>query len=361
VKGDDNNEARPVGIWLLALCALLLALILLGGATRLTESGLSIVDWQPVTGIMPPIGEAAWLREFEAYRQSPQYRLVNAGMSLADFRFIYWLEYGHRLLARGLGLAFVVPLILFWRRGLIGERLRRPLIVLLLLGAAQGYMGWFMVKSGLVDIPRVSTYGLAAHLGLALVIFSLMLRLAMDILWPARRRRSVPSALSLWSKALIAGVAATILAGAFVAGLRAGYVYNGFPLMGGRWIPEGLLGLEPLWRNFFENPATVQFVHRCLGLGTAILALAGPLAARRMTADRRTRLTIQAVAAVAVLQAGLGIATLVSYVPLALAVSHQGCAVVLLAAALAVHFLIHYQPATGAGRSAGGQLPAAAG
>jgi len=333
---DDgrDGDARAIGRWLLLCCATLLALVMLGGATRLTESGLSIVDWRPVTGVLPPIGEAEWLEEFDRYRDSPQYQQVNRGMSLDDFRTIFWFEYGHRLLARALGLLFALPLAWFWWRGKIPVRARWPLVGILLLGAAQGYMGWYMVKSGLVDIPRVSAYRLAAHLGLALLIYASMFWLALRMLRPRRQAVAGDVALRTFCRVLLALVAVTILYGAFVAGTRAGYAYNTFPLMAGQWVPDGMLALEPAWRNWFENPTLLQFVHRCLAIGTFTVAIAGWGFWRFRVADRSQRLALDVLAATALLQVGLGIATLLLHVPVSLGTLHQGGAVLLLSAVL---------------------------
>ncbi|MBX3691709.1 COX15/CtaA family protein [Dokdonella sp.] len=334
VERGVEADARAVGVWLLACCVTLFALVMLGGATRLTESGLSIVDWRPVTGVLPPIGEAAWLAEFDRYRDSPQYQQVNRGMSLDEFRTIFWFEYGHRLLARALGLLFALPLAWFWWRRRIPAGTHGPLLGILLLGAAQGYMGWYMVKSGLVDMPRVSAYRLAAHLGLALLIFAAMLRLALRLLRPRRTAADHDSALRRFSRLLLAMVALTILYGAFVAGQRAGYAYNTFPLMAGRWIPEGLLVQEPLWRNLFENPTFLQFVHRCLAIATLAIVLAGWGSWRFRVADSRQRRALDLLLGAALLQVSLGIATLLLYVPVSLGTLHQGGAVLLLSAVL---------------------------
>jgi heme a synthase len=334
VQGEGNGDAGAVGRWLLLCCTTLLALVMLGGATRLTESGLSIVDWRPVTGVLPPIGEAAWLEEFDRYRDSPQYQQVNRGMSLDDFRTIFWYEYGHRLLARVLGLLFALPLAWFWWRGTIPARARWPLFGILLLGAAQGYMGWYMVKSGLVDIPRVSAYRLAAHLGLALLIYAWMFWLALRMLRPRLQATTGDDALRVFYRVLLALVALTILYGAFVAGQRAGYAYNTFPLMAGQWVPDGMLALEPLWRNAFENPTLLQFVHRCLAIGTLAVVLAGWGFWRFRVTERGQRIALDLLAATALLQVGLGIATLLLHVPVSLGTLHQGGAVVLLSAVL---------------------------
>ncbi|MFW5927251.1 MAG: COX15/CtaA family protein, partial [Wenzhouxiangella sp.] len=336
----ERHQNRMIGIWLLVCCAVLISLILLGGATRLTGSGLSMVEWQPVTGFIPPTSEADWMREFDAYRQSPEYREVNRGMSLDEFKVIYWFEFGHRLLARSLGLIFALPLAWFWWRGMVPRRLRWPLLGLLGLGALQGYMGWFMVQSGLVDIPRVSPYRLAAHLTLALLIFSIMLRLALRLLWPGAPRRERP-VLRRWTLAIVTLVAVTILSGAFVAGLRAGLVYNDFPRMAGQWIPDGILGLEPLWRNFFENTATVQFIHRILALST--LGLVGAAWLRMRSGDPvrpAVRKAFHALFALALVQVTLGITTLMLYVPVVLGTLHQGVAVLVLGAALVADDLV---------------------
>jgi len=325
---------RGPGIWLLACAALLLALILVGGATRLTGSGLSMVHWKPLT-VIPPLDKQAWQNEFDAYRQSPEYQIVNRGMSVEEFKTIYWFEFGHRLLARGLGLAFAIPLLWFWWRGRLPGALRWSLFGVLLLGAAQGYMGWYMVKSGLVDIPRVSPYRLAAHLSLALLIFSLLLRLGIGLLWPRPRAKPAP-VIRKGLQTALALTALTILWGAFVAGHKAGLLYNTFPLMAGRLVPEGLLGLEPMWRNLFENPTTVQFLHRWLAL-TTLTWIIGLLALSRKHARKQVLTAVPArliglVAGLATTQVALGISTLLLYVPVALGVLHQAVAVMLLGA-----------------------------
>ncbi|MFU8831142.1 MAG: COX15/CtaA family protein [Wenzhouxiangella sp.] len=338
LSAQSTNE-RLIGIWLLVCCAVLLALILLGGATRLTGSGLSMVHWQPLN-VVPPITETAWLEEFEAYRQSPEYQMVNRGMALDEFKVIFWYEFGHRLLARGLGLVFALPLVWFLWRRMVPARLRWPLFGLLALGGAQGYMGWYMVQSGLVDIPRVSPYRLAAHLGLALVIFAIMLRMAVDLLW-SRPSSNGSQRLRRGIRLTLALTAVTIVSGAFVAGLKAGLVYNTFPLMGGRVVPEGVLGLEPLWRNFFENPATVQFIHRVLAISTLGAVVALWWRGRRLASGDALRRSFNVLIIVALGQVGLGIATLLMYVPDTIGTIHQGGAVVLLTTLLVVDWLAH--------------------
>jgi heme a synthase len=327
-----TREERQIAAWLLVCCLILFSLIVLGGVTRLTGSGLSITDWKPVTGVLPPFTEQAWQSEFDLYRASPEYQKVNRGMSMAEFKVIYGYEYAHRLLARLLGLAFAIPLAWFWIRGQIPPRLRWPLLGILGLGMLQGYMGWYMVKSGLVDIPRVSHYRLGAHLGLALLIYGAMLWTALGLLRP--RTGPTPGHLRRGLQPLLLVLVVTIMSGALVAGLRAGMMYNTFPLMGGQWVPDGLLAMTPAWRNWVENPIAVQFAHRLLGLGTLALVLFLWARSLRMPATRVQRVAIHALAAAAIAQATLGITTLLMVVPVSLGAAHQGGAVVLLSMAL---------------------------
>lgn len=333
----ERHNERAIAWWLLICCAVLLVLVIVGGATRLTGSGLSMVEWQPLT-VIPPLNEEAWMREFDAYRASLEYKKVNHGMSLSEFKVIFWWEFGHRQLARALGLVYALPLIWFWWRGMVPGRLRWPLVGLLALGGLQGYMGWFMVQSGLVDIPRVSPYRLAAHLSLALIIYAIMFRIALGLLWPPEGRRAGPS-LRPWTMTLLVLVALTIFSGAFVAGLNAGLVYNTFPLMAGRLVPEGYLGLEPLWRNLFENTAAVQFNHRLLAIATAIVALLAWWRVLRRESEQRVRMAFHALAAIMLIQVALGIATLLTFVPVTLGTIHQGAAVLVLTAVIAADYL----------------------
>jgi heme a synthase len=338
MNATHAGAERQIAVWLLICCLILFSLIVLGGVTRLTGSGLSITDWRPVTGVLPPFSEQAWQQEFDLYRASPEYQQVNRGMSMAEFKFIYYYEYAHRLLARMLGLVFVIPLAWFWLRGQIPARLRWPLLGLLGLGMLQGWMGWFMVASGLVDIPRVSPYRLAAHLSLALIIYAAMLWIALGLLRPRGVATATPAPLARGLGWLVGLVAVTIVSGAFVAGLKAGFVYNTFPLMAGQWVPAGLLHLEPAWRNFFENPATVQFTHRVLAIGTLAFILALWLRALRAPLGASQRFAFHLLAGVAILQVTLGIKTLLLFVPVSLGAAHQGVAVLLLSATL---FALH--------------------
>jgi len=326
------RNVRAVAIWLLWCCAMIFGMVVIGAITRLTLSGLSITEWQPVTGILPPLSLADWAAEFEKYRQIPQYRLLNSGMSLADFQTIYWWEYVHRLWGRLIGIVYAVPFLWFWLRGRLPRRLLMPLGGILLLGAAQGALGWYMVESGLADRTDVSQHRLVAHLALALAIYGLTLWIALGLLHtpsPAQRaswRRS--------AEAIIALVALTIVAGGFVAGLHAGLIYNTFPLMDGRFVPLDYAQLQPFLRNWFENVAAVQFDHRVLAMTTAGAVLALWLAGQRTALGRPARLALHALFAAAALQFALGMSTLLLVVPIPLAAAHQAGAVLLLTAAI---------------------------
>lgn len=339
VRGGGLVERR-VGYWLLLLAGMIGVMVVLGGATRLTGSGLSIMEWAPVRGILPPLDETEWERLFALYRTIPQYHLLHEGMGLGGFKSIFWLEWGHRLWGRLIGLALLVPLALFWRAGAIGPRLARALLVLFALGLLQGAIGWFMVASGFFpNSTAVSPYRLVIHLGFALLLFAATLWLALDQLRTGEGTAPAPPLLRRASL-LTAGLAfLTILAGGFTAGLHAGLDYNTFPLMAGHLLPPGYLRLSPLWRNFTENIATVQFDHRLLAtltLGAGLFtASAGLLEGR---ADGRRPFVL--LGAALLLQYGLGIATLLLVVPLPLAILHQAGAVLVLAAAVNVLHLV---------------------
>ena len=324
---------RAVGIWLLACAVLVYAMVVVGGVTRLTGSGLSMVRWHPVAGVLPPVGADAWQREFDAYRASPEYRLVNRGMTLAEFRHIFWMEYAHRMLGRGVGIAFLLPFLVFLAMRAIPRGMAPRLAGVFVLGAVQGVLGWYMVRSGLVDEPRVSQYRLAAHLSLAVVIYVYLLALALQLLGPrgpdgAAAARSGPAR---WL-ALAAGVSVfvTLVMGAFVAGLKAGYLHPTFPTMSGYWVPPGMFEAAPWWRNFFENPVTAQFTHRVLAFASCVAIVAAWVASLGAGVSRRVRLWAHASLAAAAVQVGLGIATLLLHVPVPLAAGHQAGAIALL-------------------------------
>ena len=355
VRAGARSDARAVARWLAAFAAMVFIMILVGGATRLTESGLSITEWKPVTGVLPPLDEAQWSAEFAKYRQIPQYRQLNAGMSLAAFKRIYLWEYGHRLAARLVGLAFVIPFVLFMLRGRIPPHMRGRVVSLLALLLLQAAMGWWMVTSGLTARTEVSQYRLAAHLLTAFVLLGLTVWTAAEVwegtlLGPSLPRPwtgvapslprprpgaapSLPRARAWLLPSLAALVFLTSGAGALVAGLRAGRIYNTFPLMGDRLVAAGYGQLAPAWRNAFENPVAVQFNHRVLATLT-FLAVVGAWFMLRRSANAALRTRMHLVLAAALLQFALGIATLLLAVPVTLGVAHQGGAALLLVAVL---------------------------
>lgn len=335
---DPADRYRPVGIWLLACAALVLAVVMVGGITRLTHSGLSIVEWAPIMGAVPPVTSSQWIDAFGKYRRTPEYQLVNSGMSLAAFKRIFLVEWAHRLLGRLAGVVFLVPFFYWWVRGRMPRVLVPRLSALAALGGLQGALGWYMVASGLVDVPRVSPYRLAAHLTLAVLLFGALLWTALDVL--RRPRRPSLVAVSVRARNLSTAVPMlvllTIVSGGLVAGTRAGFAYNTFPLMSGRIFPDGLYASRPMWSSAFEDIVTVQFNHRLLAgvSGLVILWLWWQL-------TRPTRLAATQVAAHLLLgwlclQVALGIATLVYVVPVPIAVAHQGSAVVLFGLAVLV-------------------------
>jgi cytochrome c oxidase assembly protein subunit 15 len=327
---------RPIALWLLACCAMMFLIVVIGGITRLTESGLSITEWQPVTGILPPVGETQWQAEFDKYKAIPQYRAIHADMTLAGFKQIFFWEYLHRLWARLIGVVFAAPFLYFLLRGRIPRRLAPRLAGLFVLGGLQGALGWYMVRSGLAGRIEVSQYRLAAHLAMAVVIYAATLWVALDLLWPhvtpAHGRGHV--ALRRGASSVLGLVFLTLIAGAFVAGLRAGYIDNTFPLMEGSFVPPGYAPLTPLWRSWFEDPTTAQFDHRLLAELTWAAVVALWLYGLRADLPRPARAALHALAAMATLQAALGISTLLLVVPLPLAVAHQAGALLLLTAAL---------------------------
>lgn len=327
---DIAVRQKPVAIWLCAMAALIALMVIVGGATRLTDSGLSIVEWRPVTGAVPPLSESAWHAEFEKYKAIPEYEEVNWGMSLDSFKEIYWWEWGHRFLGRIIGFAFLVPLVFFAATKRIDRALGVKLGGLFLLGGAQGALGWWMVSSGLTERVDVSQYRLAAHLALAVALFAAMVWIAMDLV-SVRRERKSP--LAPFALALCLGVYAQMILGAFVAGLRAGRTFNSWPLMDGRFIPEGYFHGTPGLNDLFETAAAAQFNHR-LGAYLLLIAVAWFfLLARRTDLKRRAHLLLAAV----FLQAGLGIWTVLAATPIALGLAHQAGALLTLVAALALY------------------------
>ena len=333
-------EARAgnaaVGFWLLACCAMIFAMALIGAITRLTESGLSIMEWAPISGALPPLSQAEWQRLFDLYRQIPEYQQVNAGMSLEEFKAIFWWEWIHRLWGRLIGLVFALPFLWFWWRGRLDRRLTLLLLFALLLGGLQGALGWFMVASGFGDRTDVSQYRLVAHLGLALAIYAYLFWLALGQLRPRPEASHDPAAgrLRRGSIVLLALVAVTILSGGFVAGLNAGLVYNTFPLMDGDLVPAGYGMLAPWPLNLFENHAAVQFNHRLLAVATVALTLAVWLWSLRLDLAPAAQGGFALLAVLALMQLALGIVTLLLVVPVWAAALHQAGAILVLTAAL---------------------------
>jgi cytochrome c oxidase assembly protein subunit 15 len=332
------TATRTVGLWLWCVAGLVFVMVLVGGATRLTQSGLSITEWKPVTGVMPPLGEADWQAEFAKYKTIPQYERLNAGMSLREFKAIYWWEWGHRLLGRLIGVVFALPFVWFlWRRA-IDRRLGLALAGIFALGAVQGAVGWWMVASGLTERVSVSQYRLAFHLTLACIIYAALVwtadRARRGFEAPAHHPTAAPRRLRWTAGALLALVVAQIYLGALVAGLRAGLIYNTWPLIDGGLIPSAanLFFDQPLWRNFFENTLTVQFDHRMTAYAICALALAHAVDAHRRGSDRlATGADFVAVAVLA--QAAIGIVTLLRGAPIEMALLHQAMALVALTTA----------------------------
>lgn len=332
-----SNDRAPIRLWLFIASFMIFAMVAVGGLTRLTRSGLSIVEWKPIAGTLPPLNDEEWQEAFTKYQQFPEYQKVNQSMTLSDFKGIFYWEYAHRLLGRLIGLVFILPLLFFVLKRQLDAQMARKLFLAFVLGGAQGALGWFMVKSGLIDRPSVSHFRLAAHLLLALFLMCFLFWLALGI----RVSRQEPSAshpLHVWLKAFLGLLVLQIFYGALTAGLHAGHMYNTFPSMNGQWIPQGI-GSMGTWLDYLENPVTVQFIHRILG---ALLLFSGGALAYNMvscqTLSRRQRLSLIALMIMVCLQFLLGVLTLLGRVPVALGSLHQmGACFLLLLTVNAVH------------------------
>jgi len=351
-----RTDRFRVAAWLLVCAAMVFAMVVVGGVTRLTHSGLSIVEWQPLVGTLPPLNETEWQTLFEKYQQTPEYKQVNFDIDLHGFKSIFWWEYFHRLLGRTIGLVFLLPFLWFLLRRRLEPRLAWQLGGIFVLGALQGALGWYMVASGLIDNPRVSHFRLTAHLGVALAIFAAELWLALRLL-----SNHAPATGRLGRAALVLAALVYLMAltGGFVAGLRAGYAYNTFPLMNGHLVPPEILMLDPWWQNFLYNFATVQFVHR--GIAWLLMVLVPWLwwRSRSEPLDARGRLACNLLLALLAVQVTLGIVTLVNGVPLVPAAAHQGGAVLVLGAALwAAHALRSAPAAAARARVGDARVPA---
>ena len=331
------DKQRAIALWLLFMCAMIFAMVVLGGVTRLTHSGLSMVEWRPLFGILPPFGEAAWQRVFAQYQQFPEYQKINFAMTLVEFKRIFLFEYSHRLLGRALGVVFALPFLYFLVRRRISWKLAPWLGIMFVLGALQGVLGWYMVKGGLVDRPDVSAYRLTAHLGLAVLIFGYIFWTALGLLRPHDPLAAPVGRwrLGRWGAAILTGlVFLTILSGGFVAGNDAGLAYNSFPLMDGRFVPQDIFRLEPSWRNFFENLPLVQLNHRLLALLVVFATLALWVASMRVALTPLVRRALGIWAGMVLVQLALGIATLLLFVPVPLGAAHQAGALLTFTAAL---------------------------
>lgn len=341
----SSSDKRLIGGWLLVCCVLVFSMIMLGGVTRLTQSGLSMVEWEPIIGVVPPLTETEWLDTFEKYQAYPEYQLINKDIALSDFKGIFYVEYAHRILGRVLGIAFLIPFLFFLLARKLDSRLTFKLLVLFVLGGLQGLLGWYMVQSGLIDHPRVSPYRLTAHLMLALLILGYMLWLAFGLL--ARNTRSseaiAPRVVKYYAWTVLVAVVLMIFTGGFVAGTKAGYAFNTFPKMYGQWVPEGLWLLQPLWRNLFENIPTVQFIHRCMAFILAILMVGFWYLVRSANLSN-IRFSCNILLASFTAQVVFGISTLVYVVPVPLAAAHQGGALIVFSVIL---FITHQLQHTG--------------
>ncbi|GAB1302445.1 Cytochrome c oxidase assembly protein COX15 homolog [Apodemus speciosus] len=351
VSLPSRAAERAVGRWLLVCSGTVAGAVILGGVTRLTESGLSMVDWHLIKEMKPPTSQEEWEAEFQKYQQFPEFKILNHDMTLAEFKFIWYMEYSHRMWGRAVGLAYILPAAYFWRKGWLSRGMKGRVLALcglvcfqinLLVCGLKGLLGWYMVKSGLeekpesYDIPRVSQYRLAAHLGSALVLYCASLWTSLSLLLPQHK---LPESRQLLRLRRFAGGTAglvflTALSGAFVAGLDAGLVYNSFPKMGDSWIPEDLLTFSPALKNVFENPTMVQFDHRLLGIASVTAITVLYFMSRRIPLPRRTKTAAATLLALAYAQVVLGISTLLMYVPTPLAATHQSGSLALLSGAL---------------------------
>lgn len=328
---SDSND-RAILRWLMVCLILIFAMVILGGVTRLTGSGLSMVNWHPIHGVIPPLTQLQWQEEFSHYQASPEFQKINRDMDVNAFKSIFWFEYSHRLLGRLIGLVFLVPFIYFWLRKKIKPGLTPKLMIMFILGGLQGLLGWYMVKSGLVSNPHVSQYRLTAHLISAIIIYGFILWTILDLADQRVYQPLMKSGISRWrigSLVLTGLLLLTIISGGFVAGLKAGLIFNTFPLMAGKWIPEGINALSPWYQNLFENRVTVQFDHRILAIGTGLVLIGWYLSGRSRFDDIAISRSFKLIGMMIVIQLVLGIATLLLQVPVWLGALHQAGALVL--------------------------------
>ncbi len=320
-----KRSTDPVTLWLYTCCGMIFVMALIGAITRLTESGLSITNWEPITGALPPLSAEAWQKAFTDYQAIPQYQIFNRGMSLEDFKYIFFWEWFHRLWGRIIGLVFALPLFYFYATKTISRSYFLKLCLIFALGGLQGFIGWFMVQSGLEVRTSVSPYRLALHLGFALLLYSLLLWVALN----RKQNTSAAKKLTVHGWTALAFLATTIVWGALLAGMRAGLAYNTWPMMDGTALPDGAWNLQPAWLNIFGNMAMVQFVHRWLGPTTFVLIVSWVFR-RWQSADAGQKKWLYALGAMAFTQVVLGISTLLSHVNIVIAVTHQAGAIILL-------------------------------
>jgi len=333
---DISENDRAILWWLLVCLVLVFAMIILGGVTRLTDSGLSMVTWHP-TGMLPPLDTERWLVEFELYKQYPEFQKLNSDMTLDGFKSIYWFEYSHRMLGRLIGVVFLLPFVYFWLRKMIKPGLTPRLMIMFVLGGLQGLLGWYMVKSGLVSNPHVSQYRLSAHLLSAILIYGFILWTIFNLVTTSEYRRLAESSVAVWRKlslGLVILVLITIVSGGFVAGLKAGLIFNTFPLMGGSLIPEGIGALSPWYLNPLENMVAVQFNHRWLAIMTGIILVAWYIRGRSHFEEAMLQRSFKLVGMMVIIQLVLGITTLLMQVPVLLGALHQAGALLLFSALL---------------------------
>lgn len=331
-------EAKPVAIWLFLCCIMVILMVGIGGFTRLTRAGLSITEWKPITGTLPPLNEQDWLQEKLKYEATPEYKAFNYGMSMEEFRTIYLIEYVHRLIARLTGLVFILPFIYFTLKKRIPKNAVIRLSIALLFGLLQAFAGWYMVKSGLVSNPHVSHYKLALHLLLALIIFALFSYQFFDYqIRPKQTKLKISCNTKYYVGIILVLIMIQIIFGAFVAGLNAGLIYNTFPLMDGQIVPEDLFFLQPTWLNIFENRATVQFIHRALAL--LILVLTAIL-----TIKNASLKPVYIMLLSVIIQIILGVITLLLHIPIAIAIAHQVFSFILFGSSL--YFLCYLRKQT---------------
>ncbi len=327
---------KQVAAWLIFVAAVIFFMIILGGVTRLTHSGLSMVDWNPIMGVVPPISDHDWQETFKRYQEFPEYQKINEGMTVGEFKSIFFFEYFHRILGRLIGLLFLLPCLYFWFRGAIRRSMLPQMVVMFILGGCQGLLGWYMVKSGLVNDPHVSQYRLTAHLMAAVVIYCYILWVAFGLLrtGPDRDEDISSQKLFRYSVAVTLLIVFMIMTGGFVAGTRAGFVYNTFPLMNGAFIPDSMFTVQPFWLNWFENVTAIQFNHRMIAYLLILLIPFFCFSVRRLGITLRSRKAAHLLLAMLVIQVSLGVATILLHVPVVIAASHQGGAIILLTIAL---------------------------